>query len=335
MVRAPAAESARKRLRGRLALLDARALEVFMAIVDDGSLTRAARRLGLTQSGVSRALQELERELEVQLVDRSLRPARVTPAGEIAYRHGIRILGEMESLRDNLRRASRAALPTLRIGLVVSATAAIAPLIQALQGLANDVRVWTALTPELGQGLNRRDLDLLLTSDPMEDFDGFERVEVIREPFVLVAPHKPRLPSTISLRELTARLPLVRYTSRSIIGHIIERHLRRCRVEAPHRLELDSSASVLSAVNAGLGWAITTPLCILQGRADIGGLDIRPLPGPALARSLYVVWRRGQLPGVAESVNRLAGELLTTVLAEAFGEQQGWIMREIGVPRAA
>lgn len=227
----------RKRPRGRAPLPDTRALEIFVAVVDEGSFTAAARRLGMTQPGASRAVALLERDLGVRLLDRGLRPIRPTGAGRLVQRHGQRLLAEMDALRAGLRRATRERFPSLRLGLIVSVTAAIAPLAKALQTIADDVRIWTALTPELAQGLRRRELDVLVTSDPMEDMPGVERRRVLTEPFVLVLPSAlAKTHAKLGLRELAKRLPFVRYTARSIIGRTIEAHLARNRVAAAQRL---------------------------------------------------------------------------------------------------
>ena len=61
--------------------IDLRGLEIFLAVCDTGGLTSAARSLDLTQAAVSQHLAKIERELGVQLVDRSIRPQQVTAAG--------------------------------------------------------------------------------------------------------------------------------------------------------------------------------------------------------------------------------------------------------------
>ncbi|MFD0573941.1 LysR family transcriptional regulator [Kitasatospora gansuensis] len=57
-------------------------LRYFAAIVDEGSFTAAARRLHVSQSGISTQVAKLESELGQQLLDRSGRQIRLTPAGE-------------------------------------------------------------------------------------------------------------------------------------------------------------------------------------------------------------------------------------------------------------
>ena len=143
-----------------------------------------------------------------------------------------------------------------------------APLIKSLQSMADELTVLSGLTPELGQALLAREVDLLITSDAMEDAEGIERRIVLHEPFVLAIPRAAEASlESGSMAELALSMPMIRYTTHSNIGIQIERHLRRLGLEVPKRLELDSSNSVMTMVAAGLGWAITTPLCMVQGRS--------------------------------------------------------------------
>lgn len=319
----------RKRQPDRGMPVDLRALESFLAVLDTGSMTAAAARLGLTQPAISAAIRQLETQLGSRLIDRETRPLRPTRAGAVLHHRAIRLLNDANGLRSAVQLASDRMLPRMRIGLVVSATVTGAPMIRALQGMADELSVSSGLTPELARGLVERDLDILITSDPMEDVEGLERHRVLHEPFILALPGDYRPPAELSLRSLAAGLPLIRYTHRSIIGMIIERHLRRSRVDAPSRLVFDSSASVLAMVAAGLGWAITTPLCVVQGETDLAMIQVLPLPGASLTRDLYVVARQDELPGAAERIRDLATELTQECLARAFSGRVEWIMKAL------
>lgn len=307
-----------------------RSLEAFVAIVDAGSITRAAERLGLTQPAVSIALRELEAGLGTALIDRETRPVRPTRAGTVLYRRATRLMADVEGLRDAVQTASAEALPSMRLGLVVSVTATGAPLIKALQDMADEVQVLSGLTPELGRALLAREVDLLVTSDAMEDAEGLERRTVLHEPFVVAWPrHADARFKGASLAQLALALPLVRYTTHSIIGKQIERHLRRCGIDVPNRLELDSSNSVLNMVGAGLGWAITTPLCLAQSGADLGSMSVHPMPGTALARTLFLLNRRGEMQGAAERVRELVATQLRALLTTAYQRSLPWMLKQV------
>ena len=310
--------------------LNIRSLEAFVAIVECGSITRAAARVGLTQPAVSIALRELETALGATLIDREMRPLRPTRPGTILHRRATRLLSDAEGLRTAVQVATAETLPSIRLGLVVSVTATGAPLVKALQAMADELQVLSGLTPELGRALMEREVDLLITSDPMEDVDGLERRIVLHEPFILAVPRATGADlRNAGLAALAHAMPLVRYTTRSIIGMQIERHLRRSGLDVPHRLELDSSSSVLTMVAAGLGWAITTPLCVVQGNVDMASIALCPMPGPALARTLFLLNRRGEMPGAAERVRDLASTQLRELLATACQKTMPWALKQM------
>ena len=306
-------------------------LGVFMAVLEHGSMTAASKRLGLTQPAVSMAIRQLEREMDAVLLDRSLRPLRATRAGLVLKRHAARLLSETESLFNDVAMAADESLPSVRLGLVDSVAVTIgADLIRELQGIAEELSVWSGLTLDLGRGLRERELDLLITSDPMDEIADLERHVVLSEPFVALVPAEhARGNAAADLAALAAAAPLVRYSARSTIGKTIERYLRQQRMESPHRLEFDASETVVAMVGGGLGWAITTPLCLLQGRADFNRVKPLPLPGTGLSRKLYVVARQGELGEIVGQLLPRVGELLGATLRAGFARDMAWMLTRI------
>ena len=80
-----------------------RALEVFIAAADTGSMTTAARQLKITQSAISQQLKLLESEMRVTLVDRDTRPLRLTTAGHALRHHASELLARADRLRSDVR----------------------------------------------------------------------------------------------------------------------------------------------------------------------------------------------------------------------------------------
>ncbi len=76
-------------------------LALFQLVVKHQSFTRAAEAAGLTQSAITRQMQGVEHSLGVQLLERTTRNVRVTPAGEFLYNEANRLLGDVDqSLRQ-------------------------------------------------------------------------------------------------------------------------------------------------------------------------------------------------------------------------------------------
>jgi DNA-binding transcriptional LysR family regulator len=74
-------------------------LQLFVRLADAGSLSAAARQLGLTPAAASASLKRLEAALGVRLVERSTRSMRLTPEGELMREHARRALGELDDAR--------------------------------------------------------------------------------------------------------------------------------------------------------------------------------------------------------------------------------------------
>jgi DNA-binding transcriptional LysR family regulator len=88
--------------------MDFRHLGYFVAVAEERHFSRAAQRIGIEQSPLSRAIRALERDLGVVLLHRTTRGSYMTPAGEIFLMHA----RSMIEAADCARRAVRAAAPT-------------------------------------------------------------------------------------------------------------------------------------------------------------------------------------------------------------------------------
>lgn len=156
-----------------------------VAVAEMGSLARAAQRLNVTQPAVTRRIQRLEADLGVQLLDRDLKPARLTRAGEDAYRHALRLLEAGRALRAGLGEAP------VRIGVSYAvADTVLALAVQAVQEAAPGGRLalQAGVSERLVKAVAGRTLDGAVVcatrKQPlMGDFDlrplGRERVVVV------------------------------------------------------------------------------------------------------------------------------------------------------------
>src|SRR5687767_3912546 len=140
-------------------MIELRSLRAFLAVAESGSMTLAARRLGMTQPAVSQIVRQLERHFEVELFDRASRPLRLTSAGVLLRNRAGRILDDAEQLAPLLRDQADAKLLEIKMGLVDSfATTAGPQLVRRLSDEAVRVLIWSGLSPSLGSGLVNRSL---------------------------------------------------------------------------------------------------------------------------------------------------------------------------------
>jgi len=304
--------------------LDLRSLKVFHAVAVTGSMTAAARRLGTTQSAVSQAVRLLEDHLGVRLVDRSQRPLRLTAPGNLLSRRAERLIEESELLTAAVREAS--ALPEFRVGLVDSVAGTLGPeLIRRFMDEIATITLWAGLTPPLIHALTNRQLDVVIAAEPLGVDESFRRWRLLREPFVVVVPAALEDDCrTLPLATLAARHPLIRYSARSSLGFQVDLHLRRCGVTALRRVELDSSDTLFAMVAAGVGWAITTPLCVMQARRT-DGVAFLPLPGPGAFREVSLFGRAGEYEMLTDRLGALACETLRDDCLPGLRKLMPWL----------
>ena len=72
--------------------MELRHLRYYVAVVEEQSFTKAAERLFIAQPPLSRQIQNLEAELNVQLFERGSRPLKTTEAGQFFYQHALKLL---------------------------------------------------------------------------------------------------------------------------------------------------------------------------------------------------------------------------------------------------
>lgn len=295
-------------------LPDLNALEIAAIVIEAGSMSAAATQLRMTQSAVSQAVKRAETQVGVTLVHRDRRPLVPTEAGRVLAAHireiAVRAERAIEEVRATALRPER---QDLRLGMVDTFASAVGPVLirDLMEGaIALRVTAFSGLAHAHTDALMRHEIDAAITSDPMDELDELMRFPLFREPFVLVAPiawgdllrHRP-------LRDILFEHRLVRYSARSHMGNQVERHLRRLRIEHPYVLSFDTSDSLLAMVAGGVGIAITTPLCLLQGAIHIPSLSVLPLPSPGFSRELTLVTRRGEFdtlgPRIAEAARHM------------------------------
>ena len=283
--------------RGEALPFDLRTLEIFLAVCELGAMAGAARQLGLTQPAVSQAVADLETRTGAVLFDRSVRPLGLTPAGGVLRQRASALLSEARQIAPMLRETENSRYPLLRAGLVDSLSRALAaPLGAHLLTLADEVSVLSGLTASHASALLTRQLDLLVGVDELEEIEGLERFPLLCEPYILLVPvGRPRPARLEDLARMGEELPLVRFSARSKTGIEVERHLRRLKLDLPRRLEFDTPQGVTELVARGEGFAVTTPMCVLEAAVPMARLACWPMPGPAVLRRLTLIARRQEL----------------------------------------
>ena len=305
-------------------------LEAVQAVAATGSMSAAAARLGRSQSAGSQLVSQAESSLGCTLFDRSSRPFRATQSGGELLRHAVGILHDLQALPQ--RMGGRGGGSLLRIAMVDSfANTLGADLVRFAAGYGGDLYVSQGLTPAHVNDLLERRVDVIVASDTMDEHDGLSRFPILTERFVLLHPaaRVPGRQGPVDLADLAGKLPFIRYTSRSTTGAIIERYLRRLRVSDTRRIEVDNADMMCALVGNGVGWAITTPLHIMQTLQRLEGVRVDTLRPPVPERSVTLITRAGEFEDTASMLateaRRLLRERYLPLLFEAVPTMAGEI----------
>jgi DNA-binding transcriptional LysR family regulator len=313
-------------------LPDLRLLRAFVALSNVRNMTAAAKRLGLTQSAVSQSIRHLEEILGTVLIDRSSRPLTLTPAGSLLHRQASALIEDADALVAMVRHSSPHKMPELRMGVIDSFGATVGPsLIKSLLASATRVAFRSGLAQEQARALLARELDLIVTSDAMDDVDGLERQPLLSEPFLLLVPAELSERVSSDLKELANQYPLVRFSLSSLIGSQVERHLRRLGVRAPRTLEVDATDTLTSMVSAGVGWAIATPLCLSQVRSQLSGIRAMPFPNKPFYRQLFLIWRAREYGEFPRQIAERARKIISEEVLPALHTRFPWLKGQLNV----
>lgn len=287
--------------------MNLRSIEILVAAVEEDSMSRAAERLALTQSAVSQAIANLESAIGRQLIDRSVRPMRLTLAGTSFYKKATELLDKARELEQLVELDLNKTLPVLRIGMVDSFVATAGPyLMQELDNIASSWSVGSGINETSLRALVERRVDFMITpDDSYRQFDVIA-IPVFDEPFLIVAPAERGK----SVERVMAEKPLIRYSPRSLIGRQVDAYLQQQALVPEQRYELDTSDAVMAMVGAGAGWSITTPLAVLKSSPSTQQVRFHPLPSPGMRRKLWLMARHTESPELAERIAAAAREMV-------------------------
>ncbi|TAN11805.1 MAG: LysR family transcriptional regulator [Burkholderiaceae bacterium] len=272
-------------------------LQMFVAAATERSMSAAATHTGTTQSAVSQGIRQLEDDLGVVLFDRRRRPLVLTAAGLTLLNRARALLAESARMRSEVLEASRGIAPEVTVGLVDSFAATCGPsFIRELLHKTVRLSVGRGLTPYHGEKLLARELDIAITTDTFEGLDGLVHRRVYSEQFLVLAPKgtvRRRVDREMLVKH-AASAPLIRFNSKSHLGSKVETFLRRAGVRTMSRLEVDNADTLVAMVAGGIGWAVTTPTCLIQGLQHLASVQVEVLSGVHGGRSMYVLGREGE-----------------------------------------
>jgi DNA-binding transcriptional LysR family regulator len=278
------------------ASVELRHIEYFVAVAEELSFTRAAQRLSIAQSPVSQQVKKLERELGVDLFERTTRSVQLTDAGRIFYQDCIALLAASRQAVESAQLAGRGQLGRLNLAFTGSATYELMPLLvsayhQRFPNVKLEIRS-EMLTPPQVDGLLDGSISVGLLRPPISRAGLV--LEILRhEPLVVMLPVSHPLASKVrvELADLANEM-FVSYPS-SPPSSVYQAANIACQQAGftPRVVqEVAETATLVALVAAGLGVALA-PASVRHLR--VNGATHRPLAGHAVTVPLAIAYREG------------------------------------------
>ena len=275
-------------------MLELRLAHSFVAIAEEQSFVRAAKRLHITQPALSRQVQQLEREVGTALFTRVGRTARLTVAGEVFLDHARRLLEAAEAAAVAARRASEGITGRLVVGFVSPATYSVLPTtFRSFRQLAPDVllELRQLSSGAQAEALRAREIDVGILHPPVEGAPLFGLRVVVDQPFVAALPSGHPLAGERAIWPgALASEPFVIFPRRTGPG-LYDRILTLCQASgfSPRVVqEAEQMQTIVSLVAAEVGVALV-PASISRSLRD--GVEYLELQGTDVRATLAACWR--------------------------------------------
>jgi DNA-binding transcriptional LysR family regulator len=275
-------------------MLDVRRLRTFREVALHGTIRAASEALSFTPSAVSQQVSALERELGVELLERTGRSVRLTAAGRTLVRRAEGILAELDETEAEVKSIAGSAPRAVRIAAFASAAATIVA--DAVRGSELDVHI-IETDPRLGLARLRAgevDLAILWEYDfvPLEPVRAVELRRLLDDPVDVVMPrtHPAASSPAVALADL-ADEPWINSTPLSSCHPFLPRVCNAAGFEPRIAAETNDHRALHHLVASGVGLALVPQLSQLDLPASLVARPIAPNPPK---RRIHAASRRGQ-----------------------------------------
>jgi len=304
--------------------MELRHLRYYIAVAEEGHITRAAERLGIQQPPLSQRIKAIERELDVQLFRRKARGVELTEAGRVFLDNARAMLAQNERAIDSTRRTARGEQGRLCVGF--APTGPFHPFVPRVIRAFREAFPLVSLTleeclsPELLIRLRNEQMDAAFLRTPMAEPEHLVIDALIEEPMVVALPNAHALAQNdghapLSLKDLAGETFIV-YARQQGPG-LYDETTAAC-LKAGFRPRLGQEAprvtSALSLIAAGLGISVVPAS---MQRMAMDGVTYRRLKGTAQPKAvLTLASRRGDPSAVVHNFRGLVRRAARTFRAD-------------------
>lgn len=270
-----------------------RHIEILLAIMRTGSISRAAELMCISQPAMSKALAQTEHGLGFALFKRTNNRLVPTREAEILFAESHKLQSNIDSLRNLARNLASQPQSYLRVGCLPSLGVSLIP--EAVQQFRLShpevsLRIQTRHTTELITALFTRDLDIGVGVEPPRS-PGITAVELGRTALVCVGPPGDDSTEPIGMEEVVTR-DWISIGSVDPLGEFIRRELETLGLDG-HVASIEAQTWYVARALAARGVGLTL-IDELSARMGADQVSVRPVL-PTLSMGVYALWRDGEL----------------------------------------
>jgi LysR family transcriptional regulator, cyn operon transcriptional activator len=298
--------------------MDLRQLEMFLAVAENMSFTKAGEKLYVAQSAISRKISMLEDELGELLFKRVNKRIYLTPAGETLLRYARRTFQDLKNATLEISEMAHLKKGKLKIGAgMIACIYILPPVLERFKARfpAIDVEVVTDATESLLARLRQNDLDLGLFVLPIE-YPDVEVIPIVTEEMVVVTSRKHPLAGRTSIRaEELSDYPLILFEEGTYTRRVLDGFFRNIGITPKISMEAENVAVMKPFVRINLGIGLMPLPAVVEeaARKELHYLRIRDYD---LTRQLGLVFQK------VDHLPRLLSELIV-LFREELGSTEG------------
>lgn len=259
--------------------IDTISLRLIIAVFDEGSIAKAARREFIAASAISKRLNEIEQIVGTSIIKRHARGVEPTAAGLVLLSHARAMVDSWESLYAQLSEFSDGMKGQITIYANTSAIHEFLPddINRFLkQHELIDIKLEERLSVEVARAVSDGTADIGICRD-LVDFGNLEVIPYKADHLALVVPHHHPLArrKTIAF-ETIIDLPQVGLMCNGTVNRFLEQMASNCKKKLQFRLQVPHFEAARSAIQAGVGVGILPVECVEKSTKSLG-LSVIPL----------------------------------------------------------
>ena len=298
--------------------LEISSIKIFLEVAADGSMTRAAETLGLTQPAISSVIKKMEMNLGVELFTRETRPMRLTKAGRALYNRGPCLIKEITRLAENISLAGSCGDLDLRMGCSDGIAATLIPYVfEDLRKATESLFITSGTSPYVADLLKKKAIDIALCTDPLTKEKNILSAPLFSEEFLLVVPNRPEFKggSIEAVKPNLENLPFLGFPPDTMDFFQVERIYRTLGLKETRKISFGSKSGMMDIISQGNGWSIQPALALWSTRLFKNNLKLIPFMTNKATRTFFINYYDEIYSPIAEL---LAGEIKNALTEKLF-----------------